>query len=1035
MYRSIAIVFLLFLWSFSSGQITASYTDANIHFKKGKAHFDNQLYGLAKEEFQQAAVISLELYDEKSALLAAEAKLMAAKASVYGGFPEGEKEIMDYFFEHRPAPLAYEAARIIGDLKYDQKRHSEVVEYYDLIELDKLPEEIKNEVLFKKGYSHFILKEFEEAESNFESILGKDTKYYFQAYYYMAMIQFFYGNYDQAIEYFFLLENYPEYKSRIPYYIAQIYFEQKNYDDLLNYIPQQLDNPDVENRKELRHILGQTLFLRGDYANALPHLEFYESQSRKMRKEDFYQLAFSQYQVGQFEKAAVNFLELSNLDSEMGQISNNYLADAYLKLGNKEDARISFKNVMNFSYFPDLKQEATFNYGKLSAELGYDRAAINTLIDIPPTAKHYTEAQKVLGNLFESSKDYSMVIATIENMQQKAPEVLKAYQKVILERGIQLINDGNISLALQTLKKAAQTPVDNYYTAIILFHLGDLLHQQLNYDESIKYLNQYFTLAEMTGSLPASASPVLAHYLQGYNHLKTKDYTNALDQFTKSKMLMNQQNFRASPEIRLRRIYADALNRIADAYFTVNDYAKASEHYKLASQINFPGQDYAFFQLGMIKGLQGQPYEKIVLMEELLEKTPNSSFKDDAYFQIGETQLALNQPRAAEIAYSKIIQLDRKSPLITRALLKLGLIAYNKGETQKAIDYYTNLFDNNPSKTEAQEALIALQEIYIQDLGRADDFAELVEKATGYKMSSLERDSLTYIAAQGKFENGEYIEAIESYTKYIDNFPTGINRLNAIYNRAESKTILKQYAEALPDYDVVIKAGPSEYYEDAILKAALITYNDLKRFEESFNYYSLLSEVTSDQLKKYEAQLGAMRSAYRFGDPEASLAYTSKVILNPLVSKEDKALAHFYAGKMHYLKENLDAASQNFEQVVLLVDNENSAEAKYLRNEIVFKKGDLEAAEDITMESISNSTAYPFWVAKNLLLLADITIGLGDLFNAKAAVEAVIENFPESEELQSEAASKLEMILAREADETRIEDNKTINLDTIKENE
>lgn len=46
----------------------------------------------------------------------------------------------------------------------------------------------------------------------------------------------------------------------------------------------------------------------------------------------------------------------------------------------------------------------------------------------------------------------------------------------------------------------------------------------------------------------------------------------------------------------------------------------------------------------------------------------------------------------------------------------------------------------------------------------------------------------------------------------------------------------------------------------------------------------------------------------------------------------------------------------------------------------------------ITDASAKNS-AYPYWVAKGLILLSDISMQKNDIFNAKAALEAVQENF------------------------------------------
>lgn len=1036
MLRFTTIVLILLSSSTYWGQLSATYNDPDENFKKAIAFYKEGNFVLAKLEFQKIESIPNPNFEDQSSLLRLQAKLYAAMSHIKGDLVGAEKVINDFYTKTRPDPLASRAIFEIGNYYFEEKKHREALVFYDKVDKVVLSEVDHLSYHFKKGYSQFLLKDFTNARASFEPILGKDSEYYFNAYYYMAMIEFFEDNYDTAIEYFFIVENFPEYKTRIPYYIGQIYFSKQKYAEIVDYIPKQLKIKGVHNVKELRYILGQTYFLLNDYSSALPHLEYHEAQSRTMSKEDFYQLAFTQYQMGKLEKASLNFRELSNLQSYLGQISNNYLGDIYLKLNQKEEARFSFKKVMDYELNAELEQEATFNYGKLSAELGYDRAAIASLISLKPSSPDYAQAQNVLGSLFESSKDYEMVIKTIESMENRAPKILEAYQKVILERGIQLMNDGDRTLAKTTLLKAIQSPASNYYSAIIYYTIGDLLHQEGKFTESITYLNKYFTLLSLVDKLPDSAGPTLANYLQGYNYLKIKDYNTALRFFEKAKSSIDFLVKGNPIDFRKQRLYADIVSRIGDCYFTQNKYEKASEHYAEASKIKFPGQDYAFFQRSMIRGLQGKTYEKIVLLEELISKIPTSSFLDDAYFQIGEAQLALGNSREAELAFQNIINLREKSNLTSRALLKLGLIVYNQGDSEAAIEYYERVFKSNPNKNEAQEALLSLKEIYVEDLGRADDFVAIVEEATGYKMSTFERDSLSYVAAQGRFDQGEYIEAIKAYTRYIEQYPNGINLLTAIYNLAESHAILEDYEKALAGYDRIIEYGQSDYYEDAILKAALIAYNDLQRFEKAFNYYNLLNEVTSDQILQYDAQLGGLRSAFRYGNKDAVLFMSKLLLNNELAKKEDKAIAYFFSGKMHLAEEAWDAAIANLSQVQKLVDNENAAEAKFLVNEIYFEKGDIKTAEDLTLETVSNSTAYPYWVAKNLILYADIMLDRVDLFNARAALEAVLENFPESEELSRLATERLEQVSLREAEMTRLENDTTrIKLDTIQENE
>ncbi|MBK7220972.1 MAG: hypothetical protein IPH94_06430 [Saprospiraceae bacterium] len=121
------------------------------------------------------------------------------------------------------------------------------------------------------------------------------------------MCQYFEKDYSGAVESFKRASSSSTYAGHIPYIIAQIYFAQKDFDKLLTYGEHKIGDKNTDNVKDIRLLLGQSYFLKGDYKRALPHLEFYESRTEKLSAEEFYQLAFTQYKLDNCEKAKSNF--------------------------------------------------------------------------------------------------------------------------------------------------------------------------------------------------------------------------------------------------------------------------------------------------------------------------------------------------------------------------------------------------------------------------------------------------------------------------------------------------------------------------------------------------------------------------------------------------------------------------------------------------------------------------------------------------------------------------------------------------------
>lgn len=101
-------------------------------------------------------------------------------------------------------------------------------------------------------------------------------------------------------------------------------------------------------------------------------------------------------------------------------------------------------------------------------------------------------------------------------------------------------------------------------------------------------------------------------------------------------------------------------------------------------------------------------------------------------------------------------------------------------------------------------------------------------------------------------------------------------------------------------------------------------------------------------------------------------------------------------------------------------NNNQGAESRYLLAEIQFNKKDYSLAEQQCHYANEKNANYPYWIAKSLLLIADIYYQKEDLLNARAAVEAVLENFVEDADIIKIANEKLNKIKVKEAETNRL---------------
>lgn len=1011
-------------------QATTIYTEALRTFKQAEEHRAKRLLALAQTEYGQVTKMLRPVYEPEAELLRQQAELNFAKIAVQLDKPDGEKLILDFVRRYQPDPIANAALLEMANYYFNANDLEKAVEYYKRIPTSSLSREERAEVNFRMGYANFVQKKFKEAKRYFSTSKDVDGEFYYPTNYYLGMIYFFEGNYDAASRQFRLVERSNTYKRDVPYYLAQIYFAQRRYNELISYAEPLLQDTRnrVRNDTEIKQLLGQAYFEQKDYARARPLLEEYARGNRRMREEELYQLAFTQYQLQDYSAASKTFQEAGGADSPTGQSANFLLGDTYLRLGDRRNARTAFGNAARMNYDAALQEESLFNYAKLSYELRDPREAINALQSLPPTSRFYVEGQQLLGDIFATNRDYQGALDILEKMPpaSRTPELQEAYQKAAFNRGLQVLQDGNADQAQELFNRSLGTPVNAQIRAQALYWLADIAHRNEDYATSINLNNQFLTLARTMQGLPPQASLYSGNYLQGYNYLKQDNYPAALDYF-RATVEGIQRNAPYINDATVReRLLGDAVLRSGDAYFQRNQYDQAIRYYDEAVNNQYRGFIYALYQKAIIEGLRGRTADKILALEQISQQYPRSEYADNALFQLGLTYQQIGQLQQALAPFRTIVS-DYKtsSPLVNESLIQLGLVSYNLGNQEAAVNYYKQVFGNNPTDQESRTALAALEEIYVRDMGRADLYFSFLETIPGYQVDNQGRDSISFRAAEAQYETGNYQRAITNFTDYIRQFPQGRNVLTAYYHRGDSYATLRQYNEALGDYEMVVSRGPSRYYLSALEKAALIAYNSAEDFAKSYNLYTALERAADSEDKRFEAQLGALRSAYRINNTSAVEQYAAKVAGNPTATAQQRTTANFYLGKIAYDRGQYAQAKNYFDQVIATSDDEQTAEARYLRADIVYRSRDLEEAQRLVLDANRASSGYPYWVAKSVLLLSDILRDKRDLYNARAALEALLDNYNEDQEIVQEARQKLERINAEIQQGSRLTDPNT----------
>jgi len=884
---------------------------------------------------------------------------------------------------------------LIANKYFKIKDYSNAQDYYNQLSDDFINNDKNVESKFKLGYTYLTDIKFEQAETIFSEVSKNKSYYKDNATYYLGICQYYLGNKEDAIASFEVIENHKQYGRIVPYYLAQIHFQNQDYNNVIQYAEKKLKDPNEKNKNQINRILGLSYLAMSDYGKALPYLEAYAADTPKLTENEFYQIAILNYNLGNKEKATEYFKELSYQDSEIGQMSNYLLGSIYIDLLKKKDAQSAFKQASKLGYRKDVAEESDFLYVKLSADLQQERIAINGLSSIDSESKYFAEAQDILSNVLTNTEDYNLAQEIIEALPYKSASIQNAYKEIAFSNGLKELENRNYGEAINNFDKAITTKGDNKITNQSHYWKAYTYNQQENNKAFYKSISDY---------LESNDKEYLfeSYYMIAYSDIKATDYDGAISNLESA---INQFNYEDDD----KNLFDDAIVRLADLQLVNNNYSEAMEYYDLAIENDATESDYILYQKAMIQGVNNQHIDKLTNLEKLLKDYPNSEYRDDALFQIAESLVAVQKNNEAYQIYNRvIIDFGEKSSLTATSYLRQGLLSYNSGDMYTALDAYKNGMEISKSELEKRQALIAIEEIYINELKDSKSYFVYTEQQGGIKLSDITKDSLSFETGISNYNNGEYEKAISKLENYINQYPDGMYIDKAHYHIGDAYAMLKKYSNALPYYENVMKNKSSSYYEAALKNAALITYNHDQNFEKSYIYYDqLLSDVNDNDVSYLEA---ALYSAFVSNNNDGVLKYGEKVLSNNSISTSVKSSAYYYLAKTHLSNKNDDAAIPNLRKVVELSTNNQAAESSYLIAEILYNKDSKNEAEVQAFNTTKTGAAYPYWVAKSIVLIGDIYVDKNDNLNASAAYESVIENFKENTELVEIAENKLEAL-------------------------
>ena len=934
-----------------------------------------------------------------------------------------QKDLKSYLQAFPYTTFADEVNFMQGVIYVEKGRYKNALKVLEQVEPKALSRPHQTDYSFYRGYAYLMMQEYQRASIYFNQLSKAENRYTTRGTYYYAYCMYKMQKYEKALPALQRLENNEEYQKTIPYYLVQIYYAQGNYDEVETRAKTLLrEQPESLNNCELHRLLGEIYFHKGDYQQAISYLQHYQAETKRqgleLLRNDMYMLGTAAYKIGEYELAVQSLKQMKQQADTLSEAACLTMGNAYVQLKQYEQAKLSYQAAANYAITPAVTEEAAYNYTlctyQSSTALGESVRAFNDFLHQFPNSKYENNIYQLLTDALLHSKNYSAAISVLDSIDHPTQKMIDTKQYLRYQLGADCFLQGKMKPALEWLSAVvAHANECDTYTAEAYYLQAEAYYRLREYKTCEQHLQRFFAHPKAR----RSENYTIARYLEGYCYFSQKKYDKAREAFSTY----------IDGTLATEPTYADALNRIGDCYFNNRDFHQAATYYTQVSNMEAACADYALFQRGYAVGLQRMYDEKVNVMKRLVSRYPKSDYADDGMYEIARAQLQQEDERAAIITYEQLLSTYPHSPLARKAAIERAMLYRNLEQNDQAIAAYRSTIETYPGTEEAYTALDALQALYVAQ-GNVDEYLAFTKNLAKINMTvTTQEDSLLYAAAEMQYMQGAYQKATISLSNYISQYCAGGRYCtSARYYLADSYYRLGKTTEALGQYTVLAEMSANPYQEEAATRVAEICY-DKSDYSSALEAFYRMHALASNNENAAIARLGILRCSNQLGRHQATIDIADQMLadasLDPTIQQEARycrAKAYIQANQWTKAQKDLTILAQE-------VRTAQGAEAKYLLAQSYFEEGLLDQSEAEVMSFTQMNTQQQYWLARALILLSDINLGKGELFQARQYLLALQANYTHrGDDIQTIITNRLQALDALEqpapAEENEIEE-------------
>lgn len=893
----------------------------------------------------------------------------------------GNRNLADQYISEYPYSGLIPQIRFYNALNlFDEQNFSTASAEFARIDMRSLKNSQVPEFIFKQAYSLFELDEYDRAEELFSKAEKMPySDYTAPSRYSLGYIEYVRKNFEDSFDWFSKAAKDPRFTEQAVPYMIECRYMLKDYSYVISNGDAALDRVTPERKRQLARFISESYLSEGNAAKAREYYEIFGEGAKEMDDADLFYAGSVMYSTGDYKGAVDKFSRMTSRADSIGQIANYEMAYSYIRTGNKVAAMDAFKAASSQPWNEDIREDAHFNYAKLSFDLNNNPSVFNEYMKAYPGKKKDDIIYGYIALACLYGHDYAAAVDAYSNIDLLDSRQKVNYMKANYLRAHQLIEGGGWRDAVPLLKAASYySDKRDPFNQIARYWLGESYFRSGQYDQAIDVYTTLYNNSALEGKPEGALIP----YDLAYCYFKKDDYDGAAKWF--DEYLASSKPAKGE----------DAAARRADCDFLRKDYPSAIKLYE-AAIARFPYKDnlYPYLQAGIAYGLTGDRKGKVKVLSSVEEADPSAEFYPEAMYELGRAYVAASDNESAISVFRKLGSSTKDNTIIARSLIELGMISRNMSEYDNALDCYKKVIDLMPDTDYAADALSAIESIY-QSEGRGDEFLDYAELigATRDK-TDAEKEQMYFNAAEQVFMTENYSKAISSLKSYLDRYPQGVNVAQTQYYLAECHRNLGQKELACDWYQKSLETEPSGLCsENATLRLAGLSF-ELEHFKDAYSYYRSLLSIARLDANRHTARAGMMQSAFRGLDYQEAIACADALKADKASSAAEKRQADYVCAKSSLSLGERDKAYALFRSLSSEPSDAEGAEATYMLIQDAYDQGNYSTVQSMVHKFAADAPNQSYWLAKAFIVLGDSFAEQENYAQAKATFESIRDGY------------------------------------------